>query len=75
MQDYTITLISTLLAEKAIAAQIAARDAKIRYSQNPDCPEESRRCVDAMMECINILAAENDFFAHIGREVSHGNHR
>lgn len=74
MNDYTITLISTLLAEKAIAAQIAANEAKIHYAQHADDPEESRRCVDAMMECINILAAENDFFAHIGREVAHADH-
>lgn len=75
MNDYTVTLISTLLAEKAISAQIAANEAKLRYSLSPDSQEESQRCVEAMMECINVMAAENDFFAHIGREVPRAHHR
>lgn len=73
MSNDTLSLISTLIAERCIAADMAAAEARARYAAEPDCPRVVEQCVAAMMANIDALRAQNEWYAFIGQEAQRGN--
>ena len=49
MSDEAICMITALLSEKAVAADIAAMEARRKYSEDPGSDENCKACVDTML--------------------------
>lgn len=75
MSDEAICLITSLLSEHAIAADLAAMDARKRYSEEPSSDEICRGCVDAMLASMVANRVRDEFFDFLSKEAGHVRHR
>lgn len=67
MSEESISLIASMLTERAIGASVACMEARLRFAADVNNKDALRACEEASLAEIAAIRAQNEFDILIGR--------